>query len=136
MIKLRNNQEGSYLPQGNEDKLPLVHQRMGNDEARMLHGERFALVKGKQNINIDEAVVINTILRLLGTAQIALNLMGSIEHGKGRKRSVDGTAGIQETVFRLESPWLGNMKSGEGRNGPYPLFHKLQGSTEVALLIA
>lgn len=102
----------------------------------MLHCKRFALVKGKQEVDVDEAIVINAILRLLGTAQIALNLLGSIEHGKGRKDCVDSTAGIQETVVRLESPWLGNMKSGEGRNGPYPLFYKLQGSTEVALLIA
>ncbi len=136
MIKLRNNQERSNLPQGNEDKLSLVHQRMGNDEARMLHCERFALVKGKQQVDVDEAVVINTILRLLGTAQIALNLLGSIEHGKGRKDSVNSTAGIQETVVGLETPRFGNIKSREGRNGPYPLFYELNGLTEVALLVA
>ena len=91
-----------YFPQRLHNKLPLVHQRMGYLEVGVVDVE----VVVQQDVDVDDAVVIYAVGRLLRPAHGALDGLRGFKHLARRERSGTAYGGVDKTVARLKTPRL------------------------------
>lgn len=123
---------GCNLTERLHDEEAFGHERMWNDEGVIVHRE--AVVK--QDVDVDEAVVVFAADGFGGASQIALYELRLAEQLERSHRRLYGDGGIEEVVVRRESPRRVDMKSGLGDDGPNPFFDMLQCLVQVVALVA
>ena len=110
-----------YLLQRPHHELTFFHERMRQGETLGVHVDFIV----EQYVDVDDAVVIDSVRGLLGASHLPLDVLGHVEKPQGGQRRADKTNRIEETILRRESPGLGFMKRRQGTNVPCLLFKKL-----------
>ena len=90
----------------------------------------------EEDVNVDDAIVVLTIHRLLGATHIALNLLGGTQQDVGGQLRLHTHCCIEEGVLTLESPRFGGKKSGLCPDWANPSLYFSDGGQEVLLFVA
>ena len=90
----------------------------------------------EEDVNVDDAIVVLTIHRLLGATHIALNLLGGTQQDVGGQLRLHTHCCIEEGVLTLEPPWFSGKKSGLCPNRTNPPLYLFDGGQEVLLFVA
>jgi hypothetical protein len=119
------------LLQGLHDEVALMHEGMGNLEVGLVDGETVV----EQDVDVDDAVVIDVIGGLPGAPHLSLYLLGELQYLARRKRCMAAYGGIKEGMLRLEPPGLGNEESRLAHNGANQLLYSPASFKHVGLAV-
>lgn len=94
------------------------------------------LIAIEKDVDVDKAIVIDTVDALVISSKGALYGLGAMKHLTRRKTCLHTHGSIYETVIRLESPRFRFNKSRLAHNDTNLLFYFLYCLMDILLLVA
>ena len=122
----------SHFAERNHDEVAEVHEGMGDFEEGIIDVE----VVVEEDVDIDDAVVVDASFWLVGAPHGTLDALGGCQQGDWGEGGVARHHGIEKEIVGLETPGLWRMKSRLAHNVPNQLFNTIDGAAEVGLPVA
>lgn len=117
--------------EGIHHEIALPHERMRDYQVRRIDGK----VVVEQDVDVDDAVAVLSVHRLVAAAHIALNLLCGGQHFVWLEGCLATDDGIDKGVFRLETPRLRTIESRLTSDFANLLSYFLDGLPDILLLL-